>query len=374
MNMKISCTQENLKEGLFKVSGIAGKNINLPILNNILLEVEEKNIKLSSTNLEIGVNCSIRGKVESEGRIAIPAKVFYDYVSLLPNEIVNLEVIDNELRINCQKYKTKIKGESAEEFPLIPQIKKENEVAINKKQFKEAVTQALFAVSMDETRVELSGILFNFNKGKGELTITATDSYRLAERVVRVGGGQSDFNIIIPSKSLHELSRILSGAKEEVESKENIEMYVSENQAVFSFNDAKLVTRLIDGQYPDYKQIIPTEHKTSALINTQEFLKTIKVNSLFAKSESADIILELKQNEITLTSINNQLGESSASFDIEKQGDDNKIILNFRYLIDGLNNIKSDEVIFEMSDSNNPCVLKPKDKNEYLYLIMPIKE
>lgn len=372
--MKISCTQENLKKGLFAVSGIAGKNINLPILNNTLIEVEEKSIRFLSTNLEIGIECFIRGKVEKEGRVVLPAKIIYDYVSLLPNEAVDLELVENELNVKCNKYKTKIKTAQVEEFPLIPSVKEENKIVINKEEFKNSLSQVLFSVSMDETRVELSGILLRYSQSTKTMEVVATDSYRLAEKKIKVQTGSGDFTVIVPAKSLHELVRIIAGHKEEIDDKGDIEIYISENQAVFAFNDIKLTTRLIDGQYPDYKQIIPQEGKTKAIINTQEFLKTIKVNSLFSKSDSADIILEFKDGELAVTSKNEQLGESAASFDIEKQGNDNKIILNYRYLIDGLNNLKSEEVLFEMTDSSNPCILKPKGKEDYLYLIMPIRE
>jgi len=360
--------------GLFAVSGIAGRNLNLPILNNILIEVEEKSIKLLSTNLEIGIECFVRGKADTGGRVVLPAKIIYDYVSLLPNEAVNLELVENELDVRCSKYKTKIKTAQAEEFPLIPKIKEENKLLINKEEFKKTLSQALFAASLDEMRAELGGVLLKYTKNNKTLEVAATDSYRLAEKKIKIQSDANDFKVIVPAKSLQELVRIIAGYKEEIEDKGDIEIYISENQAVFAFNDIKLTTRLIDGQYPDYKQIIPQEGKTKSIINTQEFIKTIKVNSLFSKSDSADIILEFKDGELAVTSKNEQLGESTASFDIEKQGNDNKIILNYRYLIDGLNNLKSDEVLFEMTDSNNPCILKPKGKDDYLYLIMPIRE
>ncbi|MCK5320626.1 DNA polymerase III subunit beta, partial [Candidatus Parcubacteria bacterium] len=181
--MKISSLQENLKNGLFIVGHIAGKNANLPILNNVMIKSSEKgDIKLITTDLEIGIVTRVRGRIEKEGEFTIEAKILSDYISLLPNQKIDLEIDKNNALIKCENYKTIIKGESAEEYPLVPEVEKEIYFKTNIDNFKKALSQVVFAVASSETRMELSGVFFNFNKK--ELIMAATDSYRLAEKTV----------------------------------------------------------------------------------------------------------------------------------------------------------------------------------------------
>ena len=182
--MKLTSLQENLKSGLVAVSHIAGKNVNLPILNNILIDASDGNIKLVSTDLEIGITAKVRGKVEKEGVFTVDSKVITDFVSLLPNQKVELSLKDNELAVVSDNYKTKIKGQSAEEYPLIPQVEKNGSYKVDPDEFRQALQQVIFAVSNSENRIELNGVLFNFSNGN--LIIAATDSYRLAEKKIQV--------------------------------------------------------------------------------------------------------------------------------------------------------------------------------------------
>lgn len=210
--MKLICLQNNLKHGLFVAGHIAGKNINLPILSNILIKTEEGKIQIIATNLEMGIISAIRGKIEKEGCFTVNSKIISDYVGLLPNKKVSIEKKENSLIINCENYKTKINGQSAEEFPLIPEVDKKNFYSANISEFKEALSQAVFAVSTSESRIELSGVLFCFENSA--LTMAATDSYRLAEKKISIkSNGEESKKIIVPAKTLQELLRILSSAR-----------------------------------------------------------------------------------------------------------------------------------------------------------------
>jgi len=373
--MKISCTQENLNQGLSIVSHIANKNSNLPILGNILIKVQDKIINLSATNLEIGIQVGIRGKIESEGDFTIDARLFSDYISLLPKDRIDLELSDNDLNIRCNKQKTKIKTQSASDFPLIPQLDKKNPYIIKAKDFKKAVSEVVFAVSISETRPEISGVYMDFNNN--QLVMAATDSYRLCEKNIKIEKeNQENKQIIVPVKTLQEISRILSVFKEEtsLDNIENIEIYISSNQIMFSYNGVDLVSRLIDGQYPDYRQILPNEKKTTIKINKDILIKAVKTSSLFTKSGIHDIKLEFLKGNLVITSSSAQTGENISELEVEKDGDDNNIVLNYKYLLDGLQNIDSENVIFELNTSSNPCVLKPDGSNDYIYIIMPIKQ
>lgn len=384
--MKISCTQENLNQGLFVVSHVASKNTALPILNNVLIKASENEIKLSATNLEIGVNCIIRGKVEKEGDFTVQSRLLADYVSLLPKERVDLGVSEQNkenqsqiLAVSCKNHSTKIKGQSATDFPLIPQIEKKNAFVLSYKNFREAISQVVFAVSISETRPEINGVLFNFADNR--LVLAATDSYRLAEKSIgldKKSTGKPQ-QVIVPTRTLQELQRILGSFKDPaaISDIENIEVYLAENQILFVLDNIELISRLVEGQYPDYQQIIPQESNSKAVLTVSEFIKATKTTSLFTRSGIYDVNLELipDKKELVITSANNQLGENISKLSGEFSGDKNSIVVNYRYLLDGLQNINTEQVEVSMIDSTSPCVLKPIGKDsDYLYIIMPIKQ
>lgn len=377
--MKLISLQENLKQGLFITSHIAGKNVNLPILSNVMIEVRDGNIKLIATNLEIGVIHNIRGKVEKEGSFTVDSKIISDYINLLPNQKAIIEQKDNNLLINCENYKTKIKGQSSEDFPLIPQVEKKEFYSVNANEFKKALNNIIFAVSNNELRLELSGVLFNFTDNN--LILVATDSYRLAEKKIKINANikKEERKIIIPAKTLQEMIRILSAGSEteDIENNKDIKFYVSENQILFSYGSTELVSRLIEGQYPDYQQIIPNNIKTNITVNRAELVRAIKMASIFSKAGINDVNLDFPQgkNKIIITSASGQTGENTAEIDANINGNDNGIVVNYRYLLDGLNNIDGETVKIEVIDGNTPCILRPENnKEEYLYIIMPIKQ
>ena len=375
--MKIFSLQENLKQGFFIVGHIAGKNINLPILNNIMIKTEGGNIKMLATNLEIGIVTMVRGKIEKEGAYTVDAKIISECINLLPNKKVGLELKDGVLAVDSDNYKVKIRGQSAEEFPLIPEVDKKNYYSAPIEEFKKAVTQVMFAVSLSESRLELSGVMFNFN-GAG-LTLAATDSYRLAEKNIKIKtNNREEKKIIVPAKTLQELIRILSGFQAsavEAEDQE-IKFYISENQILFTCGSTELVSRLIEGQYPDYQQIIPTTSKTKAISQRAELIRAVKLASLFSKTGINDINLDFPKgkNQVVVSSVSGQTGENVTSLEAKVSGEDNGIVVNYRYLLDGLNNIDSELVRLEIVDGNTPCLLKSDKETDYLYIIMPIKQ
>jgi len=375
--MKIFSLQENLKQGFFIVGHIAGKNINLPILNNIMIKTEDGNIKMLATNLEIGIVTMVRGKIEKEGAYTVDAKIISECINLLPNKKVGLELKDGVLAVDSDNYKVKIRGQSAEEFPLIPEVDKKNYYSAPIEEFKKAVTQVMFAVSLSESRLELSGVMFNFN-GAG-LTLAATDSYRLAEKNIKIKtNNREEKKIIVPAKTLQELIRILSGFQAsavEAEDQE-IKFYISENQILFTCGSTELVSRLIEGQYPDYQQIIPTTSKTKAISQRAELIRAVKLASLFSKTGINDINLDFPKgkNQVVVSSVSGQTGENVTSLEAKVSGEDNGIVVNYRYLLDGLNNIDSELVRLEIVDGNTPCLLKSDKETDYLYIIMPIKQ
>ena len=355
--MQFISLQENLKKGLQVVGHTTSKNVNLPILNNVLIKAYSGEIEFISTNLEIGVNCKIRGKVEKEGEYTVNSRILTDYINLLKsNEKVLVKLEENDLIVECGDYKTKIKGEESKEFPLIPSIE----------------SDVIFSVSNSENRLELTGVLFSFSNNKLELV--ATDSYRLAENIINIEKSEADFKIIIPAKTIQEVLRILNNNSEE-ENNSKINISFSDNQVLFSFNSTSLISRLINGNYPDYKQIIPTNEKTTAIIDKSELLRAVKAASLFSKNGINDILLQFKKGQLTVSSFSSASGESKIKIKAVVKGEENnEITINYRYLIDGLNNIEAQEIEMLIINDNSPCLIRSKDSKDYLYIVMPIRQ
>ena len=374
--MKFTILQENLKEALYIVGHIAGKNINLPILNNVLIRAEQGNISFISTDLELGIINKKRGKVDKEGEFTFDSKILFDYISLLPNKKIDLELIGDELSVKCENYNTKIKGQNPEEFPLIPEIENSETYLVKVLNLKKSLSQVIFATSNSETRLELTGVLFEVIDS--ELLLVATDSYRLAERKVKLEEkGKKNIRVIVPAKTTQELTRILSNVKDGSD-KENevVEIKISENQIKFLISGTEIISRLIEGQYPDYKQIIPSKSNTKANVSKQELVRAVKMSSLFSKTGINDINLDFPKdkNKIVVSSVMGQSGENITETDALVSGADNGIVVNFRYLLDCLNNISSENVVLEISDANTPCIIKAEGDDDYLYIIMPIKQ
>jgi len=376
--MKVISLQENLKRGLNIVGHVTSKNINLPILNNILIKADDGNIEFISTNLEIGITHQVRGKIEESGQFTVDAKLISEYVNLLSNgEKVKLEIkeADNELKIECGNYKTRIKGESAKEFPLIPTVQRTGYYSCKSGELRKALNSVVFSVSNSENRLELTGVFFSFTENK--LSLAATDSYRLAERELDIKA--SDMNgeqkIIIPAKTIQELLRVLNNLEGgELREDQELKFYLAENQILFTVDSVELISRLINGHYPDYKQIIPAKSQTEVIVDRTELIRAVKAAALFSKTGINDITILLAKEKMIVSSFSGMSGESQIELEAEIKGGDNEITINYRYLLDGLNNIEGDVVRLGILNNTTPCVLRPEKENNYLYIVMPIRQ
>ena len=376
--MKFACTQENLVQGLTVVSHVTGKSVNLPILGNILLKTEGGNLKCSATNLEIAVSTLIRGKVDIDGEYTVPSKLFLDYVALLPQGKVELELVEEGLRVTSGGQETVIRGMSAQEFPLIPKLAKSNTVSFKALDLKQAISQVVFSVSQSESRPELSGVacIFGGSAGKGLAAFAATDSYRLAERVLPITNGQIEGRMIVPSRTMLELSRILSSYKDELGVPEDMEWSMTENQLVVSFGNTELVSRLIEGSFPPYQQIIPEHFNVTAILDRSEFQKAVKTAALFSRQGLYDIHLTVKPSEgqISVYSADQGTGKTSSTLSGELTGGEASVVLNFKYLSDGLSVIGAPKIKLMMNDATSPMLVLPEGGSEqYRYLVMPIR-
>ena len=378
--MIFACTQENLLQGLSLVGHIATKNANLPILNNVLMKVEDGNLKLSTTNLEMAVSALVRGRAEASGEFTVPAKLLQDYVSLLPTGKVELVVKDDQLEIRADGRVTQIKGMPASEFPLIPKLAKEAGYKLNVQTLREAIGQVVFAVSSSESRPELSGVSCYFHgvAGPEMCVMAATDSYRLAERSFGLapGGATKESRCIVPSRAMQEVMRILSAYKDDVGMPEEVEWSLADNQFVLTYGKVELISRLIEGSFPDYKQIIPQQFRTKLVVSRTELAKAIRAASLFARQGLYDIHLEYKaEGGFDVSSADTGTGAHTTTLQVEPEmAEPNKVTLNFKYISDGLSATATDKVIIQMIDAMNPVVIIPKDANGFQYVVMPIRQ
>lgn len=373
--MKFFCTKENLSRALSLVSGIAGKSINLPILGNVLIKAEEQKVELIATNLELAIVSNLRSKVEEPGTFTVPARTLNDFVNLLSEEKVELILKDNELEVVCGKSATKIKGSPADEFPVVPSVSEGKGYVVDTEALRKGLSQVSHAAAKNEIRPELAGVLFGFNQEPGVLTMAATDSYRLAEKKIKIAQGDEQMRIIIPSRTAQEISHILSVTKG-LEAEKTVRLMVNENQMVLRCNEVELISRLVEGQYPDYTQIIPKEFRTVAEVSTDKIIKEVKAAGLFTTTGVNAVNFDLNPTEgtVIVSSTSTQTGEYKSELSAEIKGEKNSVLLNHRYILEGLTNIDTETSELKLVNGDTACVFAPKEDQNYVYIVMPIRQ
>ena len=368
--MDIICLQENFKKSLNTVENIIGKNLTLPILNNILLTVEKKRLRLVSTDLEMAITHWTSGKIKKEGEITVPAKLLSDLVNNLPNKKIEIKTKGDSLHVKCENFKSTIKGVGPKEFPIIPKIKGESVVKIKTLKLKQAFNQVVNFTSLSDIRPEISGILANFSSK--EIKFVATDSFRLGEKTLSLKENESHIkkSVIVPLRTVQELIRILN----EQDKEEMVEILIGQNQVLFSTQDTQVISRLIEGTYPNYEQLISKQFETSLVLDREEFTNLVKVSSLFS-SRINDIKLRVipKKSLVEVSAQNVEVGENLSEIKGEIKGKETEIIFNHKYLLDGLNNISSSKITLGLNGEASPGVLRPAGDASYIYVIMPIK-
>ncbi len=364
--MKIICLQENLKSGLNIAQNIIGRNLSLPILNNLLLETEKGRLKISSTNLEIGINTWVSCKVEKEGAITCPAKILTGFIGGLPNKKVELEAKANVLTIKCENYKASLKGLPADDFPIIPKIKEPALAEIKSHVFREGLSRVAGMASLSESRPEIAGVLMK--PDKNDLKLVATDSFRLAQKLIFEVNKKAEFvqPLIIPQRTAQELIRILA------EEEGDLKICLGSNQILFDTGEAQLISRLIDGQYPDYQQIIPGSFAIQVTVEREEILNVIRIAGLFS-SKINDVKFSLQDGKLEILSQDPDLGENKTELPAEIKGKNVQVNFNYRYLLEGLSNIGTKQIFLGLNSESTPAIIKPVGDDTYLYLIMPIK-
>jgi DNA polymerase III subunit beta len=374
--MKVSCLQENLAEGLSIVGRAVSPRSTLPVLGNVLLETDGGRLRISATDLEVGINCWIGAKVDEDGATTVPARTFIDLVNALPPGRVDLELVvrTQTLNLRAARSEANIKGIDAQEFPIVtvPADGAEG-IPTEPDVLREAVEQVAFAAATDESRPILTGVLAQFENQR--LTLAAADGFRLSVRSVEMPNAVSDpFSIIIPAQALTELRRISANQEDPI----HIHVTPERNQVIFELTDVVLVSQLIDGNFPDYHQIIPRDRTTHTVIDTAAFLKACKMAQIFAR-DAANISRihvepgsELEPGHVRVSATSAETGEDVSEIDASIEGESVEIAFNVKYLIDVLSVTNAPQISLDTTTPSSPGVLRPVGKDGFTHVIMPM--
>lgn len=365
--MQFSCPQQSFSQGLQAVSKAINSNNTLPVLNNILIKTEGNDVVLVSTNLEIAIRVSISAHIDTEGGLTVPAKLITNYVGLLNKEDITISIDDREtLLVKSESSQSKIKGIAVDEFPLIPDIIPTGKFLINSKILLDMISKTVFAASTNLARPVLSGVLFDLQVDAFKMV--ATDSYRLSETThTLIDPIEKPLNCIIPSRTINELGKILSKFEDE-----DTEIIFAQNQILFKVGNIELISRLIEGQFPDYEKIIPSEKQTEISVDVDEFTLAVKKVNLFVPDNNC-IKLEINNGVMKLFTDETQIGEGTEELHCETQGEQNSIALNSQFLLDILQVLEKGNAHLEMNDKLSPIVITSKKGDGFIHIIMPLK-
>ncbi|MFH1783592.1 MAG: DNA polymerase III subunit beta [bacterium] len=375
--MKVTCTKSELSKGVQTVqTAITGKG-GLPILSNILLEADstsQNKLKLVSTDLEVGIKCIIAADVARKGAVTVPAKKFGDIVRELPDKEIQIEVSkENKIIITCDKIVFRVVGLPKDEFPILPEFKHENIFSVKQGVLKDIIRKTIFAISTDETRYVLNGLYLQTTNNKIE--VVSTDGRRLSYIVAGpLPKSGKKLNVIIPAKAINELNRILGREGD-------VKISFSENQISFELDNILLVSRLIEGRFPNYEQVIPKGCPIKLQLKTQELLDAVKRISLLAPEKAESIKITISNDKMMISAISQGVGEAEEEVGVSYKGDSFELAYNPRYIGDVLKNIDTEMVKLEFTDSASPAIIRPevkaaakdKDKESYLCVIMPMR-
>jgi DNA polymerase-3 subunit beta len=370
--MIFTCLQENLSKGLSTVGkAISAKNP-LPILANVLIVAEDGRLKLTASNMETSISLYVGASVEEEGAITIPAKLFNEFINNLSPNTLTAELKENILHISTERTKSKFNGVDASSYPALPEFKETSVfIEVEAKDFAGAVMAVAFSAASDESRPVLTGILLQL---KGDLLILASaDGYRLSEKTMKIKNGNvEDFTVLIPARTLVEVARIFGSIGEKLKISVNKE----DNLALFESEGTTVSTRIIDGAFPDYKKLIPAESAHKAEFYTNDLLEAVKLTSVFAKSSENHSPIKVQvdpEGYIKLTSSSSEAGENDTKVEATVEGDGLEVVFNSKFLLDFLNNIKADRLIFTSNGNLTPGVVRAPETEDYVHLIMPIR-
>jgi DNA polymerase III subunit beta len=385
--MKVICTQENFKKAIYNCERVVAKQTTLPILNNILIETKKSGLLFSATNLEIGTQVKIGSKNEKEGKITIPSKLISTFVNNLPQEEnITLETSGDSLKIQCGKSKALIKGLPVSDFPLIPQKSSEIMFFFHGEDLKKILPKIMTSLALNEARQELTGM--NLILTEKDVFFASTDSFRLAECSIKLNEKNRSSedvlnayikeknNIIIPGNTVSELNRVLSQ-----EENSEVKITIEESQIFFEVDGTSIVSRLINGKYPEYKHILPKDFSTRIVGVKSMIQGAVKMASIFSSGKNSEIVLKIdsKTGKILIESKSVEVGENVTELNFDVSGPSQEVIFNSKYLLDGINSISTSQLAVLLNSESTPVALKEIDEktgeilSDFIYIVMPIK-
>jgi DNA polymerase III subunit beta len=363
--LKISISQNSLSKAINIVQRGVSSRTTLPILSGILLKAENNELILTGTDLELGIETRVPCNVLEEGSVVITSKLFGEVIKKLPPEEVSLEVdLENNMHIKCENSKFNILGQSSEEYPHLPKLDEEKSFHIAKDLLKTMIKQTIFATAQDETRPILTGALLEVESS--EASLIALDGYRLALKKVKINY-EDEIKVVVPAKTLSEVSKIVD------EEESDIKLSTTENHIIFSSGTTVVTSRLLEGQFLNYRDIIRSEYKTKAIVNTKQIQSSIERASLLAREGKNNLIkLDISDDAIVITS-NSELGDVYESISAKIEGESIEIAFNSKYILDGIRAIESEELELYLTSNVNPCIMKPSNDESYTYLVLPVR-
>lgn len=363
--MIVSCQGLELSEALLRVSKAISSKITNPILEGIKMTAEDDTLTLSATDTELSIEKKIKANVKSEGETVVPGRFITEFVKKLTNSIIDLEVNEkNQMKIKYEESESIIQCYNPVEYPGFKKINTNNYFALTSKDFKSCVNKTIFSVALDDSRPILKGVLFDITKK--EVSVVALDGYRLA-KVKKAVSANIEKSIVVPARSLSELSKLMD------DSDEIINIYVDEYTIMADLGDTKVTSRLLEGDYINYKQIIPANYETFVTVNKAQFEESLERATLLSKTSNSNFVrFEMKENNILLTS-NSELGNLKENIPVTLAGKDLIISFNPRYFLESFKAVSNDFVKICFNDPARPCVIVPTDNDEFLYLILPVR-
>ncbi len=370
--MIFTCLTSNLKKALNACDKIVSRNLSLPILNNLLIKTSKDKLQIISTDLEIGLNYYVLGDVKEEGTIVVPSKLFLGVINNLSDEKITIETKGDKLIIQNKEFNLKIQGFDNSEYPIIPSIESEDMVEIDSQELLLSLTQVVKSANAGFNKPELNSIFFNLVDG--DLYLVSTDSFRLSEKKLNKNSfktnSKKEVKIIIPIKTIQEVILILQNF-EDVDQKTKI--YFSNNQVFFDFGIANLISRLIEGEFPNYKNIIPKTYQTKVQVNKEKFKESIRlISNLSSQIKDLNIQIDSKSQELILKGEDANKGDGIYKIKCMIEGYDSKICFNYSYILDGLDGAGSDEVFFGINE-DSPALIKSTNEENFIYVLMPIR-
>ncbi|TSC77971.1 MAG: DNA polymerase III subunit beta [Parcubacteria group bacterium Gr01-1014_24] len=363
--MKLECSVENVKNKISQVERITGKNLTLPVLNSILLIASGKSLKLRATNLSLGIEVEIPAKIEKEGILAVSGLVLSGIFSnIFQNENVYLEGLDGNLLIQTKKSKIKLKGQPHDDFPTIPKVTGTN-FEIESKKLTDGIKAVYYSSSVSDIKPEISSVFMYTNEDN--LVFVSTDSFRLAEKKIKIKGLGEIPGILIPFKNVSEILRVFG------EFVGIIKVCFNKNQISFSSDDVYLTSRVIDGVFPDYRQIIPKNSSTNAIVLKQDLLNALKLSNIFSdKFNQVNLAIKPQEKIFELSSANNEVGENKTYLDAALNGENIELGFNYKYFLDCFQSITTDSLSIKLSGATSPITISPVGDTSFIYLIMPM--